>query len=111
MTLQETEQAISEELLRIHRETHGSGAQRARVYVLDDAVVCFLDGLHLLPNEEFLISRGKGQIVVDMRREYQATVCASFNAAVERATGRRVMHFTSDTSLDPAFSVEVFRLA
>jgi uncharacterized protein YbcI len=111
MSPQETEQTISDELLRIHRETHGSGAEHARVHVLDDAVVCFLDGLHLLPHEEFLISEGRGQLVLDMRRNYQSAVSPSFTAAVERATGRRVTHFTSDTSLDPAFSVEIFRLA
>jgi uncharacterized protein YbcI len=108
---QDTEQAISDELLRIHRETHGSGAERARVHVLDDAVVCFLDGLHLLPHEEFLIAGGRAQLVLDMRREYQSAVSTTFTAAVERATGRRVTHFSSDTSLDPNFSVEVFRLA
>jgi uncharacterized protein YbcI len=111
MSAQETEQAISEELLRIHRETHGSGAERARVHVLDDAVVCFLDDLDLLPNEQFLVSQGKAEVVLEMRRQYQSAVSASFNAAVERATGRRVTHFFSETSLDPRFSVEIFRLA
>jgi uncharacterized protein YbcI len=111
MSVQETEQAISDELLRIHRETHGSGASRARVHVLPDAVVCFLDDIEFLPNEEFLIGEGRENVVLDMRRNYQAAVSTSFTAAVERATGRRVTHFSSDTSLDPNFSVEVFRLA
>jgi uncharacterized protein YbcI len=107
----QTEQAISDELLRIHRETHGSGANRARTYVLPEAVVCFLEEIELLPNEEYLIGKGHTEIVLDMRREYQAAVSAAFTAAVERATGRRVTHFSSDTSVDPNFSVEVFKLA
>ena len=111
MSAQDTEQAISDELLRIHRETHGTGATRARAYVLPDAVICFLDDLDLLPNEEFMIGEGLEEMVLAMRRKYQAAVAATFTAAVERATGRRVTHFTSDTSLDPNFSVEIFRLA
>ena len=97
MSAQQTQEVISDELLRIHRETHGSGASRAHSYVR--------------PNEQFLISEGHEEMVLDMRRTYQTAVSAAFSAAVERATGRRVTHFTSDTSLDPSFSVEVFKLA
>lgn len=111
MNAQETEQAISDELLRIHRETHGTGAGRAHAYVLPDAVVCFLEELELLPNEEFLIGKGQEDTVLDIRRKYQAAVSPAFTAAVERATGRRVTYFSSDTSLDPNFSVEIFKLA
>jgi uncharacterized protein YbcI len=110
MTPEDTATVIADELLQIHRESWGAGAQTAKAYVLDDAVVCFLDGLELLPNEQFLIGQGNAELVLDVRRTYQDVVGASFKAAVERATGRRVVHFTSDTSIEPAFSVEIFRL-
>jgi len=111
MNPEDTATALADELLRIHRESWGAGATSARTYVLEDAVICFLDGLELLPNEEFLVDEGKGDLVVELRRRYQDAVGASFCAAVERATGRRVTQFMSDTSLEPCFSVEIFRLA
>jgi uncharacterized protein YbcI len=107
----DVEQALSDELLRIHRETHGTGADHAHAHLLDEAVVVFFEDIEFLPNEDFLISEGKGEVVVDMRRKYQSVVSAAFTAAVERAPGRRVVHFTSDTSIDPNVSIEVFRLA
>ena len=111
MNAEDTATKIGDELLRIHSESWGAGAESAKTYVLDDAVICFLDGLELLPNEEFLLHEGKGELVVELRSKYQEAVGASFCAAVERATGRRVVQFMSDTSLDPCFSVEIFRLA
>jgi uncharacterized protein YbcI len=111
VTPEETATAIADELMRIHRESWGAGAASARSYVLDDAVVCFLDGLELLPNERYLVEEGKEDLVIELRRKYQEAVGASFCAAVERQTGRRVVQFMSDLSLDPCFSVEIFRLA
>ena len=110
MNPEDTATALADELLKIHRESWGAGAASARSYVLDDSVICFLDDLELLPNEQFLLEEGKGDLVMELRRKYQEAVGASFCAAVERATGRRVVHFMSDTSLDPSFSVEIFRL-
>jgi uncharacterized protein YbcI len=102
---------LAEELLKIHRETYGKGAQDTRAYLLGDAVVCFLEDLELLPNEEFMLERDMADAVVDIRQRYQEAVGDSFIAAVERATGRRVTSFLSRMSLDPHFVVEIFRLA
>jgi uncharacterized protein YbcI len=104
------EQDLADELLRIHRESYGRGAGSARVYQLGDAVVCLLDDVELLPNEEFLISEGHGSAVVEIRGRYQQAIETTFRAAVERATGRRVISFVSATRLSPAWTIEVFRL-
>jgi uncharacterized protein YbcI len=104
------EQAISEDLLRIHRESYGRGPSRARTYVLEDDVVCIMDGLELLPSEELLIDKGHADAVLGVRTKYEQAIEASFKAAVERATGRRVIAFASHTAVDPNFAVEVFRL-
>ena len=85
MSAEDTATKIGDELLRIHCESWGAGAESAKTYVLDDAVICFLDGLELLPNEEFLLDEGKGDLVVELRSKYQEAVGASFCAAVERA--------------------------
>jgi uncharacterized protein YbcI len=106
----DVEQQLAEELHRLHRESYGRGAAEARVYVHDDLVVCLLDELELLPNEEFLLSRGMGEGVIDVRTRYQRAIETTFRAAVERVTGRRTVSFMSMTQLDPNYVVEVFRL-
>jgi uncharacterized protein YbcI len=106
----DVERDVAEEILRVHRESWGKGARSSHAHVLDDVVVCFLDDLELLPNEELLVEAGKGELVVEVRRRYQQAVETSFRAAVERATGRRVTSFLSVTELAPNSSVEIFRL-
>ena len=104
------EQALAQDLLLIHLDSYGKGAKDAKVHILDDFVVCFLDGLELQPSEEFLVDSGRGDAVVDVRLHYQEAIEATFNAAVERATGRRVISFASITKLHPNYGVEIFRL-
>jgi uncharacterized protein YbcI len=94
----------------LHTESYGKGASSARVYILDDLVVCLLDEIELLPNEEFLIANGHADGVVDVRGRYQQAIETTFRAAVERITGRRAISFASLTMLDPNYVVEIFRL-
>jgi uncharacterized protein YbcI len=108
--LAQVELELGEELMRLHMESYGAGAGEARVHVLDDMVVCLLDDLELQPNEAFLIDAGHGQAVVDVRSRYQQAIETTFRAAVERATGRRVVSFASITKLNPNYVVELFRL-
>jgi uncharacterized protein YbcI len=106
----QVEQTIAEEIMRIHRESYGRGANRARAYVLENDVVVFLDDLELLPNEEFLIDSGQRDPVLNVRSKFQQAIETTFSAAVERTTGRKVVAFASNTNLDPHFVVEIFRL-
>jgi uncharacterized protein YbcI len=101
---------LGTELLRIHEESYGATAREVRVHVLDDAVVCFLDELQLMPNEEFLINAGRSETVLEMRSQFQQAIETTFRAAVERATGRSVVSFVSVTKLAPNYAVEIFRL-
>jgi uncharacterized protein YbcI len=74
-------------------------------------VVVVLDDPELLPNEKFLLENGKHDTVVQVRSQYQQAIQASFRAAVERATGRRVIGFASTTSIDEhPFVAEIFKL-
>jgi uncharacterized protein YbcI len=109
--LRQTELTLAEELMRLHCESYGKGALRAKVHILDDMVVALLDEIEFLPNEEFMIEAGKADAVVAMRSRYQQAIETTFRAAVERATGRRVTSFASNTKLDPNYAVEIFRLA
>ena len=102
--------ALGQELNRIHIQSYGRGAKKAKVTILDDLVVCLLDELELMPNEEFLVDAGQGLAVIEVRHRFQQAIETTFRAAVERATGRRVVSFISQTRLDPNYSVEIFRL-
>ncbi|HMC07494.1 MAG TPA: Na-translocating system protein MpsC family protein [Solirubrobacterales bacterium] len=111
-TAAEVSEAIRRDILAIHRDSYGRGADRIEAHVLDDTVFVILDGIELLPNEEFLIESGRGEAVVGLRRHFQEAIETTFRAAVERATGRRVRGFASLVELDdaPPFVVEIFRL-
>ncbi len=102
---------IRRDLLAIHRDSYGRAAEKARAYVLDDTVIVLLDGLQLLPNEEFLVSQGQEEVVATVRKQFQQAIAPTFRAAVERATGRRVIGFASHVQVEePRFMVEIFRL-
>jgi len=101
---------LGEELLRIHQESYGKGAGRADVTLKEDVVYCMLDDLELLPQEELLIDSGRSGAVIELRTTYEQAIESAFRAAVERATGRRVVSFASITNLSPAYAVEIFRL-
>jgi uncharacterized protein YbcI len=108
---EEVREEIAREILRIHEESYGKGAERAHALIGEDYVVVVLDEIELLPNEKFLIDHGKQETVVQVRTQYQHAIQASFRAAIERATGRTVVGFASTTSIDePRFVAEIFRL-
>jgi uncharacterized protein YbcI len=78
---------------------------------MDGWVIVILDDLELLPNEQFLVDSGKKETVAQVRTTYQEAIRSTFSAAIERATGRRVVGFASTTSVDePRFMAEVFKL-
>jgi uncharacterized protein YbcI len=107
----EVREEISSEILRIHEESYGKGAGQTHTFLGNDYVIVVLDDPELLPNEKFLIDNGKHGTVVQVRAQYQQAIQASFRAAIERATGRKVIGFASMTSLDEhPFVAEIFRL-
>ena len=104
-------QAVCRDILAIHRDSYGRGAENATAHVLDDTVIVILEGLELLPNEEFMIDKGQADAVRELREHFQQAIASTFRAAVERATGRRVIGFASHAQLEePRFAVEIFRL-
>jgi uncharacterized protein YbcI len=110
-TDQQVAEEICRELLHIHRESYGRPAANAHAHLLGDTVIVLLDGLQLLPNEEFLIDNGHWEVVDNVRTQYQKAIEPTFRAAVERATGRRVIGFSSHVQIQqPRFMTEIFRL-
>jgi Na+-translocating membrane potential-generating system (MpsC) len=107
------EEDICREILAIHRASYCERAGRGVAHLVHDTVVVMHEGddIALLPGEELLIDCGQGETVCRVRDTFQETIEPTFKAAVERATGRRVVGFGSCTRLDePRFSMEVFRL-
>jgi uncharacterized protein YbcI len=104
---------VADQLAQIHRKAYGAGAERVLSHLMDDTLIVLLDGLYLLPSEEFLVSKEEPESVLKVRSEFQKAIEPTFRAAVERATGRRVLSFTSHTVLENGarYSVEIFRLA
>ena len=105
------EEQICRDILAIHLGSYGRSAGDAQAHVMDNTVIVILDDLELLPNEEYLIAHGRADAVKDMREQFQQVIKATFSAAVERATGRRVVGFASHAQLDEQrFAIEIFRL-
>lgn len=102
---------IAREVLKVHEDSYGTGAGSVQVHLLDDLVIVLLDEIELSRSERTMIIGGRPDIVLNMRSAFQAEIGATFSAIVERATGRLVSGFVSNTSLEPLFSVEIFRLA
>jgi uncharacterized protein YbcI len=109
-TAQQIRDELAVEIMRIHEESYGNGAQTAKVMVSEDWVAVILDDLELMPNEKFLVENGRADIVTQVRTQYQHAIQSSFQAAVERATGRIVVGFTSATSVEEGFVAEIFKL-
>lgn len=100
---------ISREILRVHEEAYGATAREVKVFVLDDIALVVIDAEPTMA-EKTLMDAGKGEAVRDTREAFQEAIAATFTAIIERATGRRVISFSSRMSIDPLYAVELFRL-
>jgi uncharacterized protein YbcI len=101
--------AISQAIVRIHADHYGKGATQAKTYVWDDLVVTVLRDV-LTTAERTLIEVDKAETVRSVRTTFQFTMEATFRAAIERLTGRRVKSFMSQVDPQNGLGVEVFVL-
>jgi uncharacterized protein YbcI len=101
--------SVTNDLVRLHSEYYGKGPTKARSYVVSDTVVSILEG-GFTTVEATLIAEGKSRAVHDVRRSFQAAMEDRFRAVVERATGRRVIAYMSQTHTDPDLAIELFVL-
>jgi uncharacterized protein YbcI len=101
--------AISNALVQLHRHRYGKGPTKAKTYLLDDLVVCVLEG-GALRVEETLRDRGAEDVVHEVRRTFQNALEHEFRAIIERETGRRVRTFLSQFDPEDNVGAEVFFL-
>jgi uncharacterized protein YbcI len=101
--------AISNAVVQLHRRSLGKGPTKAKTYLLDDLVICVLEG-GALRIEETLQDRGKNEVVHQVRRSLQDALSAEFRAIIERETGRQVRTFMSQFDAEHDIQAEIFVL-
>ena len=100
---------ISNSIVGLYRESFGRGPTGAKTYAMDELVVCVLrDGL--TPVERTLRDEGQGEFVREMRVRFQDAVEDQMRGMVEELTGRSVVAFLSQATVDPEVTIEVFFL-
>jgi uncharacterized protein YbcI len=100
---------VTRGLAGLHTRYYGKGPTRARSYLLNDTVVCFLEG-GFTTVERTLIDDGRADAVHDMRRSFQSAMEAGFTRIVEEAMGHKVVAYMSQIHTSPDLAVELFVL-
>lgn len=106
----ETRTAIADGLVALFKEYYGRGPDQARVYYVDDVVVCVLRG-GFTRVEQTLLEAGHRDIVIEQRIMFQEVMADRFKTLVGELTGREVLGFVSGNQPDPEMTCEVFILA
>jgi uncharacterized protein YbcI len=101
-------QAVSNAMVKLHKEQFGRGPTNARSYFAGpDTLVCTLED-SLLPAERTMVEMGEDQRVRETRMFMQVATQASFVSAVEELVARRVRAFASAIDPAPGVIFEVF---
>jgi uncharacterized protein YbcI len=101
--------SISEGLVRLHKQYYGKGPTKAKTYLVNDTVICMLQG-GFTTVERTLIDDGRAGAVHDIRRSFQGSMEDQFTAVVEAATERKVIAYMSQIHSDPDIAAELFVL-
>jgi uncharacterized protein YbcI len=107
--LGETLAEISNALVGLHKRFYGKGPVRAKTFLVDNAVLCLLEGGFTIV-ERTLIDIGRDQVVRDLRHNFQLAMQDQYTEVVESRLGRRVIAYLSQVHTDPDVAVELFML-
>ena len=102
--------AIASMVVQVLRQYTGRGPTRSRTYLNDELISVVLQGT-LSRAERALVADGKSDLVLSNRRAFQNIMRADLIAGIEELTGRTVIAFLSDNSIDPDVKVKSFLLA
>ena len=101
-------QAVSNALVKLHKEQFGRGPTNARSYFAGpDTLVCTLEDT-LLPAERTMVEMGEDQRVRESRMFLQVASQDQFVAAVEALISRKVRAFASAIDPGPGVVFEIF---
>jgi uncharacterized protein YbcI len=101
--------AISNAVVRLKAQHTGRGPTKAKTYVNRDAVTVVLQDT-LTRGDHYLVTAGYPQHVLQSRKHFQNAMREDLVGAVERLTGRTVVAFLSDNSVQPDCAAVVFVL-
>ena len=105
----ELQAALSNAIVRIMREFYGKGAARSRTMLFDEYVFVVLEDV-LTTAEMTLRNGGAGALVQRVRLRFEDLMTATFVSEVERLTGRTVVAYHSQVTLEPPSCFEIFVL-
>jgi uncharacterized protein YbcI len=100
---------ISNSLVGVKKKLYGKGPVKAKTYINDNYVFSVLEG-GLTRNEETLLEAGEERLVREYRLRFQEAVATTITAAVEEATGCKVLAYHSQIVFDPDRAFEIFVL-
>jgi uncharacterized protein YbcI len=101
--------AVTNGIVGLFAEYYGRGPERAKSYLLGDRyVVCVLRDT--MTTVERTLAPQSPDLVRRVRLRFQEAMAESFIAVVEEATGRRVLTYHSQLTLDPDMGFEFFLL-
>jgi uncharacterized protein YbcI len=101
--------AAGNAITRLHRERYGRGATTTRVVYQRNFLIVVLEDIYT-PAERTLIEDGQQKEVRRTRQAFQDAMRVPFTAAIEAATGRKVIAFLSQVHFDPDLATETFVL-
>ena len=102
--------AISNLVVQLLRQYTGGGPTRSRTYLNDELISVVLQGT-LTRAEAKLVADGESELVLRTRKAFENIMRADLVAGVEALTGRTVIAFLSDDSIEPDIKVKSFLLA
>jgi uncharacterized protein YbcI len=101
-------QAVSNAMVRLHKEQLGRGPTNARSYFAGpDTLVCTLEDA-LLPAERTMVDMGEHHRVRESRMFLQVASQEQFVGAVEELVARKVRAFASAIDPGPGVVFEIF---
>ena len=100
---------ISAEVAGIHAAAYEREHEQVSTLLDEDLAVCVVR-IEPSPAEQLLVTNHHGDAVHDQRQAFEHTLAPAMTAAVERATGRAVTAFHTDTHLESNVTVLIFML-
>jgi uncharacterized protein YbcI len=100
---------ISTRIVQLHKDYYGRGPEKAKTYFQDDLVVVLMRG-GFSRVEETLLEEGRGDSVIQQRRDFQDVMRSRFKQVIEEELGRKVAGFMSGTHQHPDLLGEIFIL-
>jgi uncharacterized protein YbcI len=101
--------AITTKVVQVFGDYTGRGPTRGRTYINENLVSCLLQDTLTKP-ERSLVAAGDVDMVLEVRRRFQAAMRDDLVAAVEDLTGREVAVFMSENHVEPDVALESFVL-